>query len=192
MWTNIYLEGIENGGCSHRHRHRHRNHDVYESLSKNLHKNHTVVFGRNTHHTTFPVCKRSKPLEEHGNKSRGDRPYNSPHDSNEPQRNLNDDSKTTTLPVSSSSSLIIRQDTKMRGRQIMDCKHDRTIAKEKRKRQMKYSLEVQKSRENAVSLQISSITRIVVQSFRKLIDCERCALFLMDHATNELCFKPGK
>jgi len=176
MWTSVFLEGIEN--CSNRH--------VYESLSKHPHKMHTVVFGRNTHHI-FPVNKR-KPLEGNENNLRDGRPCNNPHESNELQRNINDNFKTTTLPLT--SSVISRQDTKMRGRQIMDWKHDRTKAKEKRKRQMKYSLEVQKSRENAVSLQISSITRIVVQSFRKLIDCERCALFLMDHATNELCFKP--
>jgi len=158
MWTTVFLEGIEN--CSH-----YRKEDVlHESLSKHGHKNnHTVVFGRNTHHTTVPVTKRNKPIEEHGTNARG------PLNSKELQRNQNDNSKTITLS---------------------NCKHDRTIAREKRKRQMKYSLEVQKSRENAVSLQISSITRIVVQSFRKLIDCERCALFLMDHATNELCFKP--
>ena len=34
------------------------------------------------------------------------------------------------------------------------------------------------------------MTRIVVQGFRKLIDCERCALFLMDPDNNELYFKP--
>ena len=72
----------------------------------------------------------------------------------------------------------------------MISKHDVEKAREKRKRQMKYSLEVQSSKQNYVALQISSITRIVVQSFRKLIDCERCALFLMDHSTDELYFKP--
>ncbi len=72
----------------------------------------------------------------------------------------------------------------------MISKHDIEKAREKRKRQIKYSLEVQTSKQNYVALQISSITRIVVQSFRKLIDCERCALFLMDHSTDELYFKP--
>lgn len=68
--------------------------------------------------------------------------------------------------------------------------HDIDKAREKRKRQLKYAQEVQNSKRNYVALQISSITRIVVQSFRKLIDCERCALFLMDHSTDELYFKP--
>lgn len=72
----------------------------------------------------------------------------------------------------------------------MISKIDIDKAREKRKRQLKYSAEIQSSKQNYVALQISSITRIVVQSFRKLIDCERCALFLMDHSTNELYFKP--
>ena len=80
--------------------------------------------------------------------------------------------------------------SKVSGRQIMASKHDFEKAKEKRKRQMNYALEVHGSRRNSVSLHINSITRVVVQSFRKLIDCERCALFLMDHSTNELYFKP--
>ena len=42
----------------------------------------------------------------------------------------------------------------------------------------------------SMSLQVDSITRVVVQSFRKLINCERCALFLMDHSRNQLYFKP--
>ena len=72
----------------------------------------------------------------------------------------------------------------------MISKQDVDKAREKRKRQLKYAQEVQSSKRNYVALQISSITRIVVQSFRKLIDCERCALFLMDHSTDELYFKP--
>ena len=82
------------------------------------------------------------------------------------------------------------QEGKVKGRQIMYTKQDLAKAQEKRKRQMKYALEVKTAEKNSIALQISSITRIVVQSFRKLINCERCALFLMDHDTNELCFKP--
>ena len=82
------------------------------------------------------------------------------------------------------------QEDKVKGRQIMSSKQDYAKAKEKRKRQMTYASQLKASRKNHVSIQISSITRIVVQSFRKLIDCERCALFLMDHSTNELYFKP--
>jgi hypothetical protein len=91
---------------------------------------------------------------------------------------------------SNDDSLSSKPSNKNKGRQMMISKHDIEKAREKRKRQMKYSLEVQTSRQNYVTLQISSITRIVVQSFRKLIDCERCALFLMDHSTDELYFKP--
>ena len=82
------------------------------------------------------------------------------------------------------------RNSKCQGRQIMISKQDVDKAREKRKRQLKYAQEVQSSKRNYVALQISSITRIVVQSFRKLIDCERCALFLMDHSTDELYFKP--
>ncbi len=83
-----------------------------------------------------------------------------------------------------------RRNSKCAGRQIMISKHDIDKAREKRRRQLRYSQEVQNSKRCYVALQISSITRIVVQSFRKLIDCERCALFLMDHSTDELYFKP--
>jgi hypothetical protein len=82
------------------------------------------------------------------------------------------------------------QEDKVKGRQIMNSKQDFAKAKEKRKRQMKYASELKASQQDSAQLQINSITRIVVQSFRKLIDCERCALFLMDHLTNELYFKP--
>ena len=82
------------------------------------------------------------------------------------------------------------KNSKHHGRQIMNSKQDHTKAQDKRRRQMNYALEVNQSRRNSMELQIHSITRIVVQSFRKLINCERCALFLMDHCTNELYFKP--
>jgi hypothetical protein len=82
------------------------------------------------------------------------------------------------------------QDDKVKGRQIINSNHDYAKAKERRKRQMSYASQLKASQKNHVAIQISSITRIVVQSFRKLIDCERCALFLMDHSTNELYFKP--
>ena len=108
------------------------------------------------------------------------------------QRNQHGDLRksTSSTTASTSASPVQSQNSKMKGRQIMSSKHDFDKAQEKRKRQLKYALEVKTSQKNAISLQISSITRIVVQSFRKLIDCERCALFLMDHKTNELCFKP--
>lgn len=80
---------------------------------------------------------------------------------------------------------------KSRRRSSFSCsEYDFDKAIERRKRQMNYSRELKASRNNHKSLQINSITRIVVQSFKKLINCERCALFLMDHATNELYFDP--
>jgi GAF domain-containing protein len=80
---------------------------------------------------------------------------------------------------------------KARRRSSLYCtEYDFEQASERRKRQIKYSKELQASGKNTLSIQINSINRIVVQSFRKLIDCERCALFLMDHSTNELYFDP--
>jgi len=67
-------------------------------------------------------------------------------------------------------------------------------AQEKRRRQLTYSQEIRiaasSGSNSSVSLQIDSITRVVVQSFRKLINCERCALFLMDRKRDQLYFKP--
>lgn len=80
---------------------------------------------------------------------------------------------------------------KSRRRSSLYCAdYDFEEASERRKRQMKYSKAIQASGKNSISIQINSINRVVVQSFRKLIDCERCALFLMDHSTNEFYFDP--
>ena len=83
------------------------------------------------------------------------------------------------------------QDSKFRGQQLHNFKIDLSVAKEKRKRQLQYSREIasvgaksQKQRE------IDSITRLVVQGFKTLINCERCALFLMNESKKELYFKP--
>lgn len=84
--------------------------------------------------------------------------------------------------------------SKVRGSQMLNFKIDLSKAREKRTRQLQYSNEIrsgtasQGGKEKA--LEIDSVTRLVVQSFRKLIDCERCALFLLDDKTNELYFKP--
>ena len=145
---------------------------------------HTVVFGRTTHLKSFESDSESlsstirKPNDEFCAN------FDKLH-----RRSLRNPSiqseDTTTNPARLSG-----QEAKLKGRQIMDSKVDLAKAQEKRKRQMKYALEVKTEKKNFIALQISSITRIVVQSFRKLINCERCALFLMDHDTNELCFKP--
>mmetsp|Transcript_5790 Transcript_5790/g.8527 ORF Transcript_5790/g.8527 Transcript_5790/m.8527 type:complete len:413 (-) Transcript_5790:941-2179(-) len=87
------------------------------------------------------------------------------------------------------TSLFSPQDDKHRGRQISNTKFDLKQASEKRKRQIQYSKEVQVSRKG-ISLDTDSIYRVVVKSFCKLIDCERCSLFWMDHTNNELYFKP--
>eukprot|EP00804_Cyclotella_cryptica_P024582 CCRYP_020207-RA/>CCRYP_020207-RA protein AED:0.07 eAED:0.07 QI:1156/1/1/1/0.5/0.33/9/384/436 len=79
---------------------------------------------------------------------------------------------------------------KFKGPQIYNFKIDLSKAREKRKRQLQYSREVASGAKSQKQREIDSITRIVVQGFRKLIDCERCALFLMDEATNDLYFKP--
>ncbi|KAL7473127.1 hypothetical protein ACHAXS_013536 [Conticribra weissflogii] len=82
------------------------------------------------------------------------------------------------------------QESKLRGRQIRSSTPvDISEALEKRTRQLQYSREIA-SGKSSKGRQIDSITRIVVQSFRNLIKCERCALFLMDESTNELYFKP--
>lgn len=80
--------------------------------------------------------------------------------------------------------------SKVRGSQMLNFKIDVSKAREKRKRQLQYSREIRSGSTSLQIREIDSVTRIVVQSFRKLVDCERCALFLMDDKTNELYFKP--
>jgi len=80
--------------------------------------------------------------------------------------------------------------SKVRGTQMLNFKIDLSKAREKRERQIQYSKEIRSGANSIHSREIDSVTRIVVQSFRNLIDCERCALFLMDESTNELYFKP--
>jgi hypothetical protein len=87
------------------------------------------------------------------------------------------------------NSLFSPQDNKHRGRQISNTKFDLKQASEKRNRQIQYAKEIQASRQDK-SLDEDSIFRVVVKSFCKLMDCERCSLFWMDHANHELYFKP--
>jgi len=70
------------------------------------------------------------------------------------------------------------------------CEKEITEAQMKLIRRLQYSREVASTGKDFLSLQVDSITRVVVQSFRKLINCERCSLFLMDHYKDELYFKP--
>lgn len=79
---------------------------------------------------------------------------------------------------------------RVRGAQMLNFKIDFSKAREKRKRQLQYSREIRSGAKSLRVREIDSVTRLVVQNFRKLIDCERCALFLMDEAANELYFKP--
>lgn len=83
-----------------------------------------------------------------------------------------------------------RRQSKVRGTQMLNFKIDLTTAREKRKRQLKYAQEIRSGARSEEAREIDSVTRIVVQGFRNLIDCERCALFLMDPDNNELYFKP--
>jgi len=85
---------------------------------------------------------------------------------------------------------ISRRQSKVRGKQLLNFKIDISKAREKRERQLQYAHEIRSGSKSLHMREIDSVTRIVVQSFRKLIDCERCALFLMDESTNELYFKP--
>ena len=59
-----------------------------------------------------------------------------------------------------------------------------------RERQKQYTRQLDESAGDKISLLLDSVTRAVVQQFRKLINSERCALFLHDAKTNELYFKP--
>lgn len=79
---------------------------------------------------------------------------------------------------------------KVKGTQMLNFKIDISKAREKRKRQLQYSREIRSGAKSLRAREIDSVTRLVVCNFRKLINCERCALFLMDDASNELFFKP--
>ena len=87
-------------------------------------------------------------------------------------------------------TMISGQQSKVRGTQMLNFKINLSKAQEKRQRQLNYSREIRSGAKCFHTREIDSITRIVVNSFRNLIDCERCALFLMDDSTNELYFKP--
>ncbi|GMH83363.1 hypothetical protein TL16_g09572 [Triparma laevis f. inornata] len=77
-----------------------------------------------------------------------------------------------------------------RGKQMINSKFDQKKMNAVRARQQQYSKQLDESAGDKISLQIDSVTRAVVQNFRKLINSERCALFLHDARTNELYFKP--
>ena len=169
IWTSAFLSENER-----RHVYYRRQDDNYE-----------VVFGRTTHESNSP---RPKPSTQIDSSSKEDLVTST--SQQRPRQSSFKGSGDSSSSVGTRLSNSRIANTKHKGRQMMISKHDIEKAREKRKRQMKYSLEVQTSKQNYVDLQISSITRIVVQNFRKLIDCERCALFLMDHSTDELYFKP--
>jgi len=77
-----------------------------------------------------------------------------------------------------------------RGKQIIYSRFDVKKMNAVRERQKQYTRQLDESAGDKISLQIDSVTRAVVQQFRKLINSERCALFLHDSMTNELYFKP--
>ncbi|KAL7477839.1 hypothetical protein ACHAW6_003629 [Cyclotella cf. meneghiniana] len=98
--------------------------------------------------------------------------------------------QTSALPPGPRFSLFAGTELSHNRQQLHNFKIDLSKAREKRKRQLQYSREVALGAKSQKQRDIDSISRIVVQSFRKLIDCERCALFLMDEAKKELYFKP--
>jgi hypothetical protein len=82
------------------------------------------------------------------------------------------------------------QDSKLKGVQMLNFIIDKSKATEKRNRMSQYSREIRHGARSQLSREIDSITRLVVKSFKKMIDSERCALFLHDEKMNELYFKP--
>lgn len=164
QWTTAFLNGIEDSSCFHM------------ANSSRQEKKSSVAFGRTTHEQPKKMkmnrlvhrsCGRERKLASFLNKS---------------GKLLSRDEKR--------SQSFDSQRGKIHGRQIMNRNHDPRKAQEVRQRQKQYSIQVHSSRRNSASLNIDSITRVVVQGFKNLIDCERCALFLMDHKTHELYFKP--
>lgn len=152
-----------------------------KTYKKRQDEKYKVAFGRTTHEHTNALLLLQEDKDQISSKERKQRKSSS---------QVSDDLSISSSDMKQNPKLSNTAYSKIRGRQIMISKHDIDKAREKRKRLVNYSLEVQSSKQNYVALQISSITRIVVQNFRKLIDCERCALFLMDHSTDELYFKP--
>ena len=171
--------------------------------------NSTIAFGRTTKKSLTPTphsatpknplsSSSNMPIHQRGRRSRISM-----------KGNCADDNATTTsvtsgltgaLSNASSStrrSRLSGQEAKHIGRQMFTSANGPEAlakAQEKRRRQLTYSQEIRHAasagNNASVSLQIDSITRVVVQSFRKLINCERCALFLMDHKRDQLYFKP--
>ena len=179
----------------------------------------TIAFGRNTKKSLTPVPRSSAtntpknpllvvsssgnvPILQRGRRSRV---------SMKASNKSADDTATSvtsgaTGALSDASSSLTRrlilsgQDAKHIGRQMFTSTtsgngpEELAKAQEKRRRQLSYAQEIRHAASSgsnsSVSLQIDSITRVVVQNFRKLINCERCALFLMDDMRDQLYFKP--
>lgn len=179
----------------------------------------TIAFGRNTKKSLTPVPRSSAantpknpllvvsssgnvPILQRGRRSRV---------SMKASDKSADDTATSvasgaTGALSDASSSLTRrlllsgQDAKHIGRQMFTSTtsgngpEELAKAQEKRRRQLSYAQEIRHAASSgsnsSVSLQIDSITRVVVQNFRKLINCERCALFLMDDKRDQLYFKP--
>ena len=171
--------------------------------------NSTIAFGRTTKKSLTPTPHSSTPKSPLSSSSnmpihqRGRRSRISM------KGNPADDTATTTSVTSGATGALSNASSSTRGLGLsgQEAKHigrqmftsangPETLAKaqEKRRRQLTYSQEIRHAASagsnSTVSLQIDSITRVVVQSFRKLINCERCALFLMDHKRDQLYFKP--
>ena len=160
--SSVFLDGLKESSCP-------------RVSSKQVDKG-SIAFGRTIHEQTEKSPHRF--VNKNGGRDEQSLPSNL-HKKNVSNRLSRDEQKNKDC-----------QQGKIRGRQIMNSNHDQRKAQEIRKRQKMYSIQVHSSRRDSASLNIDSITRVVVQGFKNLIDCERSALFLMDHTTNELFFKP--
>ena len=174
----------------------------------------TIAFGRNTKKSLTPVPRSSTtntpknpllvvssssgnvPILQRGRRSRVSM-----------KSNKSADDTTTSVTSGATGALsdasrprLSGQEAKHIGRQMFTSTtsgngpEELAKAQEKRRRQLSYAQEIRHAASSgsnsSVSLQIDSITRVVVQNFRKLINCERCALFLMDEKRDQLYFKP--
>ena len=145
-----------------------------------------VAFGRTTH---------QKDTEGQDQLMHLSRPRTTPHTGRgrKPRVSLFTPTKLSDARIQETNehkTRIAGQQSKVRGTQMLNFKIDFSKAREKRKRQLQYSREIKSGAKSLHMREIDSVTRLVVQNFKKLIDCERCALFLMDESKNELYFKP--
>lgn len=191
---------INNMNHNHTNNNRNQNHNIIEENNHiNYGNNTTVAFGRST---TLP----SSSIHHHKNSnnntsSRKFRPSNEDRSITRTtgKPNHNTSTSTTTRDSSHKENSSLSSNTSSKNNNNTTIKrpfrHSKSKievqeAHKKLQRRLQYSREVAANNKCTLSLHIDSITRLVVQNFRKVINCERCSLFLMDHNTQELYFKP--